>query len=340
MASLTGVGASSPSDALAVGFSTDSLGTRRAVALHWNGTQWTQVAVPKATGSELDGVTTPSANDAWAVGLGPGRTAAGGLILHWDGSAWTPVPSPRPRPHHSGALKAVSADSGSDAWAVGEDLVGSPLQVTDLALHWDGTSWAKVPVPSPSKNSELDAVSADSPSDAWAVGRYTADQRVRDFVMHWDGHAWTQVPAPAPGVFAELAGVSALASDDVWAVGGFVANHQTGALMLHWNGHAWTQVPVPSQVENSGLDSVTALSDTDAWAVGQGPSGTLVLHWDGTNWTQVPSPSPTGDGNFLTGVSADSAADAWTVGQYDTGTKNPKPHTLLLHWNGTDWTRS
>src|SRR5215472_11322889 len=45
MARLTGVGASSPSDALAVGSSTDSHGTQRAVALHWNGTQWTQVAV-------------------------------------------------------------------------------------------------------------------------------------------------------------------------------------------------------------------------------------------------------------------------------------------------------
>src|SRR5215472_3434344 len=139
MARLTGVGASSPSDALAVGFSIDSHGTQRAVALHWNGTQWAQVAVPKATGSELDGVTTPSASDAWAVGLGSGHAAAGGLILHWDGSAWTRMPSPRPRPHHSGVLHAVTADSGSDAWAVGDDLVGSPLQVTDLALHWDGT---------------------------------------------------------------------------------------------------------------------------------------------------------------------------------------------------------
>jgi hypothetical protein len=204
MARLTGVGASSPSDALAVGSSIDSHGTQRAVALHWNGTQWTSVTVPTATGSELDGVTTPSASDAWTVGLGPGRAAAG---------------------------------------------------------------------------------------------------------------------------------------DDVWAVGGFVANHQNGTLMLHWDGHAWTRVPVPSQAKSSGLGSVTALSDTDAWAVGQGPSGTLVLHWNGTDWTQVASPSPTGAGNFLTGVSADSAADAWTVGEYDTGTKNPKPHTLLLHWNGTDWTR-
>lgn len=94
MATLTGVGADSPGDAWAVGNSIDSHGIESAVALHWNGTQWARATVPTATNSELGGVTARSASDAWAVGLGPGRAAAGGLILHWDGSAWSRVPTP------------------------------------------------------------------------------------------------------------------------------------------------------------------------------------------------------------------------------------------------------
>src|ERR1700690_3276681 len=60
----------------------------------------------------------------------------------------------------AGRLTGVSADSASDAWAVGVGVSGG------LTLHWDGTSWTPVPSPSPSSTTELDAVSALSPSDA------------------------------------------------------------------------------------------------------------------------------------------------------------------------------
>ena len=89
---------------------------------------------------------------------------------------------------------------------------------------------------------------------------------------------------------------------------------------------------------------VTALSPTHAWAVGQyyfpakkaAPIG--ILHWNGTTWAQVPTPHPGGVGNILFGVAATSAADAWAVGSYQN--ENRTPHNLILHWNGTRWTRS
>jgi hypothetical protein len=48
----------------------------------------------------------------------------------------------------------------------------------------------------------------------------------------------------------------------------------------------------------------------------------------------VPSPNPSSD-DQLTSVSADSATDAWAVG-YDAGTTT---RTLILHWNGTAWSK-
>jgi hypothetical protein len=45
---------------------------------------------------------------------------------------------------------------------------------------------------------------------------------------------------------------------------------------------------------------------------------------------------------MLNGVSANSPSNAWAVGSYQLppsgGTITSK--TLMLHWNGTDWTRS
>ncbi len=90
--------------------------------------------------------------------------------------------------------------------------------------------------------------------------------------------------------------------------------------------------------------AVSALSPDDAWAAGLycrdgcHDLGTLVSHWNGTAWSRVKSPSPAAGENVLAGVSAVSPADAWaagyfcTIGCHDQG-------TLILHWNGTAWSR-
>jgi hypothetical protein len=49
----------------------------------------------------------------------------------------------------SGNLYGVSADSATDAWAVGD--YGNPTTRAGetLVLHWNGTSWSKVASPNP-----------------------------------------------------------------------------------------------------------------------------------------------------------------------------------------------
>jgi hypothetical protein len=240
--------------------------------------------------------------------------------------------------------------SASDGWAVGYyDTTAGPQNT--LILHWNGTSWTRIPSPNPSSGGDLlFSVSATSATDAWAVGWYYTEPGAlaSTLVLHWNGTSWTQVasPNPTPGA-SELKSVSASSASDAWAAG--AAGYNT--LTLHWNGTSWTHIKSPSPGDPiNGGSQLTAVSDksgTYPWAVGWYITRsvlmkTFTLHWNGTSWTHVPSPSP-GTGlakngvtpNVLTGVSTVSASDAWAVGTYHTSTGLK---TLLLHWNGTSWT--
>ena len=148
-----------------------------------------------------------------------------------------------------------------------------------------------------------------------------------------------------------LYGVSASSASAAWAVGYRCVPDCTASsevlqtLVLRWNGSVWTAVtsPNPGSTERL-LSGVSTVSPSSAWAVGQyrttsGGNKTLVLNWNGSRWAQTPSPSPeVVDGSFLSGVAAVSPSDAWAVGWvYGVGGENS--NTLILHWNGSSWTR-
>jgi hypothetical protein len=248
--SLFGVSARSGSDAWAVGDYLGNDGLSHALIVHWNGTAWTQVtspAAPRYTDFGLSGVSAVSGSDAWAVGV-RGVPSDGGrsgtLIFHWDGTSWTLVNSPSPG-SGTNQLEGVSAVSGSDAWAVGND--GSTLNPgasRTLVLHWNGTVWSTInsPTPNPNDLNFLQGVSARSGSDAWAVGVYWNTAGLsRSLILHWNGTAWSKVNSPNPGPMANrLSGVSARSGSDAWAVGDHdTAASTTNSLIAHWNGTAW-----------------------------------------------------------------------------------------------------
>jgi hypothetical protein len=253
------------------------------------------------------------------------------------------VPSPSPHPGQGSSLVSVSALTPDDALAVGDGPANGPGTSKDIAMSWNGTSWTKVPIPSPTSFDGMEGVSADSPSDAWAVGTSFLSGGLQSFIVHWNGSTWALVPSPNPGKkLTDLTGVSAVSSNDAWAVGDYFVGTRQKTLILHWDGSTWAQVPSPSPGTGPGgsaLSSVSAVSSDDAWAVGGSPSGTFVLHWDGTAWAHVHSPSPGGPDSTLQSVSADSSSDAWAVGYESNGGKGPA-HTVILHWNGTSWQRS
>ena len=352
---LFGVAAVSPGDVWAVGLHCPSTcggepAGPQPLIQHWDGTSWSKVTVPGLgpTGA-LYAVSAVSASDIWAVGAYAGQS----LIVHWNGSAWSPVSSPV-----AGTLYAVSARSATNVWAVGDE--GSGTGTTDtVIMHWDGSSWSQVSSPSPGgldQVSSLKAVSVVSADSAWAVGYYTSPQvpSGQMLIMHWDGTEWSQVAAPNLGpTESQLSGISAT-SGGAWAVGQYCAASpvigcgatQQNTLVLHLTGSTWTQVSSPNPSSGNYLYGATAPAAADSWAVGYDGSGAgaydpLILHWTGGNWTQVPSPAPSTVFNFLYQVSAYSAHNAWVVGYYCVQyCENEEiDHSLILHWNGSQWSR-
>lgn len=80
---------------------------------------------------------------------------------------------------------------------------------------------------------------------------------------------------------------------------------------------------------------MSALSATDAWAVG---NSARVLHWNGTTWTQATIPGLPAVVS-LSAVQALSPSDVWAVGEASSGQPFALSKTLIVHWDGTAWTR-
>lgn len=231
-------------------------------------------------------------------------------------------------------LVAVGAPSG----------VAGPLRTPSCTNAWTVMQQP----PSPPGSGQLQGVDASSPADAWAVGSLftEADEIGHPLTQHFDGTSWSVVPAmdgPKWSTSA-LTAVSAHAANDAWAVGLSIRpDNLVRTLVEHWGGTAWIRVKSPNagHPANGELHGVVALTPDDVWAVGssgQGaPSRTLIEHWDGTTWSIVPSPNKGPVPNGLSAVGAVAPDDIWAIGSWFT--KGFVDRTLILHWDGTAWTR-
>ena len=93
---------------------------QQPAAFHWDGSQWSAVAVDALpTISHLTGVVALAADNVWAVGWSrdfTGRVHT--LIAHWTGTGFQPVPSYDHLPANS-LLGSIAAVSPTDIWAAG-----------------------------------------------------------------------------------------------------------------------------------------------------------------------------------------------------------------------------
>jgi hypothetical protein len=165
---------------------------------HWNGRAWKPVASPSPAGSanynEPTGVAATSATNAWLVGMltNASTFARRIFIEHWNGARWRQATTASPGT--ASTLFGVTATSPSSAWAVGAYAVGSGNDRT-LIEGWNGRTWRRVTSPSPggANPSDLQAVSATSRTNAWAVGSYLKGTQTLTLIEHWNGSAWKQV---------------------------------------------------------------------------------------------------------------------------------------------------
>ena len=297
-----------------------------SVTLRWTGSAWDEVPAPDPGPQflDLDGVTTISATDAWAVGV---HDVIGGrwqtLTMHWDGAEWSIVDSQSPDPQLN-RLYGVSALPQGDVWAVG---YGG--NTGTLALRRAGESWVLTMTPNEGTGDNvLNALSVHTPQDIWAVGH--AQQK--SLTLHYNGAGWTVVPSPNRTYGIRLEDVVAIAEDDVWAVGWTGSNSfDDENIAIHWDGSSWTIVPTPQP--GDGIDrllAIDAAAPNDVWATGtygdiQGSDFSSILHWDGTSWSIMGNNCHTYGG--LTGITVLSPTNVWAVGNATT-----------CHYDGTNWT--
>ena len=303
LADLFGVAASSSSDVVAVGgynpgeFPTALL--TRPYAEHWNGSRWAATTVPLASvysgqAAQLNGVAEVAAGDGWAVGTvsDPSSLASKTLAYHWNGSTWQRVPAPNPAgPSQGNELAAVAARASNDVWAAGGD-GGYPE--ASLVLHWNGSAWARVRVPS---IGALDAVTVASAS-VWVAGG--------NKVERLNGSAWTSLPALPGAVF--IAGLAHTAAG-LWVVGdeSFSCGEGgscTSSYAALWNGSTWATVPAGGGTQLSGVvaagSAVLATGGTGVWQL--------------SSTAATPQVIPTQNPLQLTAIGADPAGHPWAVG--------------------------
>jgi hypothetical protein len=329
-------------------------GPERPLALHWDGSAWSNVPLPDEAGFDgLPAVAAVSPTDVWAVGSVSVEEGDRPLALHWDGARWSVVPTPDPGKTYS-RLRAVAAAATDDVWAVGSWATGHGDAGT-LTMHWDGAAWAIVPSPDVPPRPQvgwsypgLSAVVALSGDNAWAVGTSTnvAPTGPRNtLVLHWDGAEWSAVPSPdipAPSglPYNSLGSVDGASPDDLWAVGSYESDLNDDpysflperTLAMHWDGGEWSVVPTPVLEGRNTLSQVVSLSADEAWAVGsaqeQGTWRVLVERWDGSAWS-IES-VPVDEEAWLSAVAATPSGELWAVGSASVPGQE-QWGTLVLH---------
>lgn len=358
---LNAVAALSPTDAWAVGYKNDNnLNDSRTLTMHWDGTSWKTVPSPNPgstpecqggnTGNVLSAVAPVTPTDVWAVGLFfTCSTLLKPMVLHWNGSAWKAVKTPALRTNDNSAFTGVVALAANNVYAVGYQPASNGAVLT-LIEHWNGSAWSVVPSPNGnSTGNVLAAITANSPTDIWAVGDKVAPGvPVETLVEHFDGVKWSVVPSP--NVFSTgsqnqnvLMSVKAVSATDVTAAG-FVldANNQRELTMIqHWDGAVWSIVDSPNQSSSPGtlntLHSITAISSTDMYAAGffansasGGQQRTFVVHFDGNEWSIVPTPTR-GLAQQLNGIFAiPGGTDVWSVGGFAVNGTDPETGFLII----------
>jgi hypothetical protein len=205
--------------------------------------------------------------------------AQGATLVYFDETKWVETVVPGVP-----VLTGLWGTSDSDVFAVGSDAI----------LHYDGTTWSRMTVPTIA-GLRLTGVSGNSSHNVYAVGWSGDLVNVTRQVLHFDGVSWTSVyQAPGNGT---LQAVWTGADGQVVAVGGGDA--------LHYNGSSWSTKPLPSTTYS--LAGVWGASASDVYAVGSG----VIYHYDGTRWADTGVPRLT---NF-SAVWGSSAADVYAVGE-------------------------
>jgi hypothetical protein len=200
-AELTGVSATSASNAWAVGgFASSGPNRAAGFVLHWDGSSWSRVPSAPASAGQPIAVAATATDYAWLADSATGSEFAwpGGRVAGlWNGRDWTAVPIPLVQTHsegRGGEVKALAV-AGHAAWMAG-DYCTTPTscgngQLLPLLLRWTGGAWQ--PTPLPANDLTIFGLAVLSSTSAWAVGDDYGNPTGpnKTLILHWNGTTWS-----------------------------------------------------------------------------------------------------------------------------------------------------
>jgi hypothetical protein len=254
---LLDVSSDAPGDAWAAGVVIPSGNSGLAPLItRWNGTAWSQVALPASAltllgpAGLIGAVSAASPRNVWAF-------AESSVWLHYDGTTWTSGQLAKPGPSGQVLVAATLALSKSDVWAFGARERSSGAHA--YAAHFNGVKWTATSVPGTSPIVSSSAVRA---GDVWAIeGSTIIDPGTgHGALVHWSGGRWHSVSLPKALASRPLSAVVARSDKDIW-VGSSVTNRKKGTTEAvgHWNGRTWAVTTLPA-VATSRKYLVTGLA--------------------------------------------------------------------------------
>jgi len=244
-----------------------------ATARHWDGTAWTSSALPPwAIRFNESGVVQIAAadfapSDVWLFtlgqqGLSPQTPYAG----HFNGTSWVKRRLPA-------IPDEVDAVARNDIWALGTpgDLSGG-----QVLMHWDGTTWSTLALPTPSvppgDSAFFQIPAASGPGDLW-LDQYVAKNQGSPgttSLEHWNGTAWQPVPLHyRTGVVATIASDG---SGGLWMIFAGPRPAFTEYFAHLTSGGTWTRTVIPATTGTTVQQAsvITAVPGTaSAWAAGE-----------------------------------------------------------------------
>lgn len=350
---LFGVACTSANACWAVGFSGNNGGAKTLIE-RWNGSSWQIVTSPNHTESQqanynhLYGISCAQSSDCWTVGnYESSGVSDGTLVEHWNGSSWSIMPSPNgPASVHASTLISVTCLSLTNCWSSGL-YYSSRNQVQTLTETWNGSVWSVVSSANTSEDERNSAysIACTASSKCWMVGDFSPQSTLaQTLIERWNGDSWT-IARSANNDIQFVNGVTCVSTSDCWTVAAYL-NNEDGyykPIIHHWDGTQWS-ISHETQLagNNRFLYAITCASASNCWAVGANDDSgdaiqTFIKRWNGGTWTDVSSPnsSATQD-NFLQAVACASISQCWAVGYYQMN--DSTVHTLIAHWNGSNWT--
>ena len=238
---LAGIACASASNCWATG----AFASAQPLAIRWNGSTWSNVAVPppgtagqNGAGYELlNGVSCAPVGECVLVGTAQVSSGFDVPVALQSSGASLRDESPLPAPSLDEGLNGISCATSATCLAVGvqTDESGSG---TPIALQLKGSTWKQIPVPASMEGGgygELTAVFCIGAGACEVAGYDDSSGRPQGLAGSWNGSTWAvQVPAasnlPSPSVLDTIA--CAPSPDGCWAAGYSTSGGIDQALVL------------------------------------------------------------------------------------------------------------